>query len=293
MSLRLTPPLGLLAVALVLGGCSKKASDSAAADSTGAAKPDVAAQSAASPNVVTITAKDYAFDAPDSIQGGLTTIHLVNEGKELHHVTLIRLDQGKTVEDLAAALKKPGPLPAWAVEDGGPNAIIPTSSTEETQALQPGNYALVCFVPSSDGVPHMAKGMMRAITVTAPAAAQAAEPAADVVMTLSDYSFKLSRPLTPGKHVIRIENAGTQPHELVLARLAPGKQAKDVVAWVDKMQGPPPGQPIGGVSGMEPGTHAFITVDLTPGDYGFICFLPDVKDGKPHAAHGMVETVKI
>jgi hypothetical protein len=31
-----------------------------------------------------------------------------------------------------------------------------------------------------------------------------------------------------------------------------------------------------------------IEVNLEPGEYGLICFVPDAKDGKPHIAHGMV-----
>jgi len=31
------------------------------------------------------------------------------------------------------------------------------------------------------------------------------------------------------------------------------------------------------------------TADLAAGDYGFICFVPDAKDGKPHMMHGMMQ----
>src|SRR5262249_24383404 len=51
------------------------------------------------PNVVTITAHDFALDAPDQIPAGLTTINLVNKGPSLHHIQQIKLDQGKTTDD--------------------------------------------------------------------------------------------------------------------------------------------------------------------------------------------------
>jgi uncharacterized cupredoxin-like copper-binding protein len=44
---------------------------------------------------------------------------------------------------------------------------------------------------------------------------------------------------------------------------------------------------------MHPGGSASFTVDLTPGNYAFICFLPDAKDGKPHALHGMTKQFTI
>src|SRR6266516_5286675 len=63
------------------------------------------ASQAAAPNVVTITATDYAFSAPDTIPAGLTTLRLVNQGKELHHASLVRLSEGNTIADLQAGLQ--------------------------------------------------------------------------------------------------------------------------------------------------------------------------------------------
>jgi hypothetical protein len=34
-------------------------------------------------------------------------------------------------------------------------------------------------------------------------------------------------------------------------------------------------------------------VDFTPGDYGMVCFAPDLKDGKPHFVHGMVQQITV
>jgi hypothetical protein len=244
--------------------------------------------------VVTVTATEFSFDAPAEIPAGLTTIRLVSNGQELHHATLIKLEDGKTYNDFVQALKNPGPPPAWAVEHGGPNPPHPAGGVAEvTQTLEPGNYAIVCFVPSPDGTPHIAKGMMRPLTVVPSTTPPAPEPEADVTMKLTDYAFTMSKPLTAGKHVIRVENSGPQPHEVVLARLAPGKTAADLAKWIEKMEGPPPGEPIGGVAGLHTGGHAFITVDLTPGEYALLCFLPDTKDGRPHVAHGMMQDIKI
>jgi hypothetical protein len=59
--------------------------------------------------------------------------------------------------------------------------------------------------------------------------------------------------------------------------------------WIAKMEGPPPGKPLGGVSGIDKGMSEYFSADFSPGNYAFICFLPDAKDGKPHFAHGMVQ----
>jgi len=59
------------------------------------------------------------------------------------------------------------------------------------------------------------------------------------------------------------------------------------------MQGPPPGQPIGGVAPLGRGQSNDLVVDLAPGEYGLFCFVPDAKDGKPHVAHGMLRQITV
>jgi hypothetical protein len=252
---------------------------------------------AAAPSVVNITASEYKFDAPAETPAGMTTFNLTNSGKEMHHVTLIKLDSAKTMDDLMAGMKamKPGtPPPGWVVLAGGPNAVAPGNSTSLTMNVEAGNYVLACFIPDSKGVPHLMKGMMKALTVTPNAAANTTAPTSDVTLTLSDYKFDFSAPLTAGQHTIKVTVAPGQPHEFTLFQLAPGKTAADVVKFVEGgMTGTPPGMPIGGVAGMSSGRDAFFTVDLKPGDYAMVCFLEDAKNGKPHYTHGMMQTIKI
>jgi hypothetical protein len=275
-------------VALVAACATKGASKSAnASDSTHAV-------AVAAPHEMTVIATDYKFDAPEQVPSGMMTVHLIDNGSEMHHVAFVKLNESKTVADIEQAMKTPGPMPKWAVDHGGVNPPHPGGGmTSTTQTLEPGNYALICFIPSADGTPHFAKGMVRPLTVTASTDASAPAPVADIVMTLNDYSFTTSKPITAGKHTIRIENSGTQSHELLLARLAPGKKAQDVPAWAEKPVGPPPAEPIGGVPAIPNGSTAFITADFTPGDYAFVCFLPDAKDGKPHFTHGMVQQIHV
>jgi hypothetical protein len=83
-------------------------------------------------------------------------------------------------------------------------------------------------------------------------------------------------------------NSAAQPHEVEVVRLAPGKTAQDLAAWMQNMQGPPPASAIGGIAAMEHGTVQSFTADFTPGNYVLVCFLPDAGDGKPHFMHGMV-----
>lgn len=247
------------------------------------------ASTAKAPPVVTFHAKDYAFVAPKTVPSGAVTFRLVNDGKELHHLAIMKLANGKTLKDLAAALKQPGPPPAWTTDVGGPNPAMPGGTAEATLTLEPGEYAILCFIPSpGNPMPHMAKGMVGSFTVM-PDAAPAVAPAGDVTLRLDDYKFSLSKPLTGGKHVVSVVNDAAQSHEVVLVKLNPGKTVADMAAWIDKdvMKGPPPAVGVGGITALAKGRTGSFPVDLTPGNYGIVCFIPDAKDGKPHSMHGM------
>ncbi|HEX2189941.1 MAG TPA: hypothetical protein VHG51_13635 [Longimicrobiaceae bacterium] len=250
--------------------------------------------SAPAPNVVTVGARDFSFQLPRTIPAGLTAFRLVNDGTEMHHAQLVRIGAGHTVDELMALLSRgEHNLPEWATYVGGPNTPVPGGGVTETALrLEAGEYALICVIPSGDGVPHFMKGMVVPVTVE-PAAAPAGEPAADVRMVLNDYSFLTTPELKAGRRTIRVENAATQPHEVVLVQLAPGKTAQDLVGWMEKMQGPPPGKPVGGTTAIDRGEVNFVTADLAPGEYALLCMVPDAGDGKPHIAHGMVRQVTV
>lgn len=242
---------------------------------------------------VTITARDYAYEVQDTIEAGYVNLHLVNKGTELHHVQLLRLEQGKTLGDMFKALEAGGPPPAWVVDVGGPNTPVPGGESYAALDLKAGRYALVCFIPSPDGKPHIMKGMAKEITVKPAKAPHAAPKTQATTVTLSDYDFSFSKPLVAGRQTIRVVNKAQQPHEIVIARLAPGKTAMEIAQWAEKPQGPPPGAPVGGTTGMAKDGWNDITVDLEAGNYALICFIPDAKDGKPHLVHGMIKEITV
>lgn len=279
----------LLPLIALLAACGTKDASKSATNASDSSHVVVAV-----PHQMTINATEYKFEAPDQVPAGLMTVHLVDNGSELHHVAFVKLNDGKTMADVEQLFKNPGPMPSWAVDHGGVNAPHPGGGmATTTQMLEPGNYALLCFIPDANGVPHFAKGMVRPLTVVPDSGASAAAPAADITLTLNDYSFTTSKPITSGSHTIKVENNASQSHEVQLFRLAPGKKASDVTAWVEKPIGPPPGEPIGGVPAIAHGETAYVSADFTPGDYALICFLPGAKDGKPHFTHGMIEQVHV
>lgn len=272
-------PLALLMAACVRG-------EAPPAEQTTVATPPTA------PPVVTVTATDYAFQMPDTVPSGPVVFRLINNGTEPHHVQILRLDEGKTLADFTA-LPPNVPPPAWVVEVGGPNSPPPGGGRSETAVnLIMGNYVAVCFVPSPDGKSHLAKGMVKPFVVP-PMTSTAALPTPDLTMVLTDYSFELSGPIAPGHQVIRVVNQARQPHEVLLVKLAEGRTAQDVAAWVEKMDGPPPGEPVGGTVGLAQFVDNYVIHTFAPGEYALLCFIADARDGKPHVAHGMIRQISV
>ena len=242
---------------------------------------------ASAEDITSFTAIDYGFSGPDHIQAGSRLVQITNEGQDLHHMQVIRLPEDKTLADVQAAMKSsPQHLPNWIKYVGGPNAILPGAQASSTLLLSPGRYALLCLIPDQHGVLHGARGMVKALTVT-PTAIQDQMPRSSVIIRQRDFGFTLSRRLKPGRHIVEVQNDGTQPHEVVLVKLKAGATAAGVATALETASGPPPGEPVGGVVGIDPGERGFFISDLQSGRYGLICFFTDRQSGAAHYHKGM------
>jgi uncharacterized cupredoxin-like copper-binding protein len=127
------------------------------AGSTAAAEPEAA---------LTVTLRDFMFVMPDSLPAGKTAIRVINEGPEPHEFNLLRLADGKTVDDVTAYLAAPdGPPPFSPV--GGMNGLDVGAVGYIEFDLEPGTYVAICNIPSpkAEGHPHFALGMIKSFTV--------------------------------------------------------------------------------------------------------------------------------
>jgi hypothetical protein len=245
---------------------------------------------AVTPPVIDIMASDYAFDAPDTLPAGLVTVRLMNHGQEPHHAQLLRLNDGVSFDDFAADLQAEGEGALRLVTlTGGPGALSTLKTTEVTLDLAPGQYALACFIASPDGVPHLAKGMLKPVTVTANPTQDAAAPEIAGTMTLRDFGFEIPDTVPAGPVSYRVFNAGPQPHELNILKLAPGASVGDVMAWAPDQGTPPPFEAVGGMNGLSQGVDDYMTIQLDPGEYVAICNIPDPASGLPHSQLGMIQ----
>jgi len=227
---------------------SAAAPASAKPAASGAASAKPAASASAGPvvgNLFSVQAMEYSFAAPDSIPGGMTTIRLTDNGKEPHEVQLVKLNSGVTADQFQTALRNPNPaeLLKVAVGTGGVPAVDPGGTAEAVMDLQAGQYYLICFLPGPDGMPHFLHGMVKALTVNAPAASAsaAASPQAAASITMSDFTFDMPSSLPAGTTIVKVTNNGPQLHQMAVAKLAPGKTVQDVSQFfASQPAGPPP-----------------------------------------------------
>lgn len=270
----------------------------------------------AAPPVVSLTATEYAFGAPDTITSGWTTFRMSNRGEEIHYGHIVQLEPGRTIPEMvdayAEAIRTSGPRPKWVRRFGGPGGAEPGGSSNVTQFLEPGNYVWVCPIEDDAGHPHFAKGEFKPFVVRATEAVgadRAAAPKADVAIRLTDYSFVLDAPLTAGRHTVRVINAGTDPlvygHDLVVFKLARGKTMEDVRQSLDPeraRRNEPEGHQdqslaslvsaAGGIAAIAPGMEVFFETELTPGEYLLAC-MATAPDGRSHIEHGMLQQVTV
>lgn len=273
----------VVAGALLLSGCQPVQPATSAAPATSAIP------------TVTIHTADYTFTGPAELPAGRVTVEIINDGPQPHHVQLLRLNDGVTLDQFMAALQVSEfeALPLITLE-GGP-AVVPAGGEQKaTMDLPAGQYLLACFVADqTDGLPHLAHGMMQPIMVTGDATVTAAEPAADAEIVLKDFAFVTPDKAAAGHHTWKVSNTGKQPHEINLLKLADGKTMADVMTYLQAPEGAPPFVAAGGLQAINPGATAWVDLDLTPGTYIAICFVPDPASEMPHLALGMMRPILV
>lgn len=263
------------------------------------------------PYVVDVLAEEYAFQAPDTIRSGWVTFRMKNAGEETHFVYLTRLDGGYTYDqyagevspvimeamaalqagelDKAEAMQQLGAeIPAWywehATSMGGPGLVAPGDVSQATVRLEPGTYAMECFMKTPEGQFHWAEGMMRPITV-ADEPSGAPEPTGDLEIAIGAEDFEVIGTPTAGTHTVAVRFVD-QPdvgfgNDIHVAHLPDGMKPAELVPWMDAfnphgLQNPAPVPFLGGVQERPEGDVAYFTVTLEPGRYAWIAESPDV-----------------
>ncbi len=157
---------------------------------------------------------------------------------------------------------------AAAAEDDVEEAVIEINAFEEANC----------------GIPHSEEG-------ASPPPNDAIADGTEVVdVVATDYSFSFEGPVAAGPTTFRLSNTGEEAHFLLVAKLTEGVTLDEALAsegetgiegtWETALAAP-------GGDDIET-----VTMELEPGNYGFVCFLPNAEF-TPHVALGMAVPVTV
>jgi hypothetical protein len=213
---------------------------------------------------VDVQGDEYAFVMPDEAEGGVVRFDVSNTGEELHEYALGRLDEGKTLDDVKAALESgQEDPPEWFVDVGGVPLLSPGEELGLTRELEAGTYVFLCFIPTPQGVPHVELGMLKSFELTGESGAALPDP--DAVIVANDAGYEIPD-LSAGGQTIELRNDDDREREFFLVALEPGTEIEDLDRFFEEGEkGPPPAQFHGAMQTIPAGTSVFIDIDLKEG----------------------------
>lgn len=221
-----------------------------------------AAQSEA-PADVDITVSDETFEMPTALEAEPVVLTLQNEGETVHRAFFARLNDGVTEEDFEKALSKGAdalfPVVTLA---GNMSEVKAGESTDITMQFAEGNYVVID--PEVKGPPPF-----QFFTVTPPSGPPVEEPTSDYTIETGDFYFEITEPVS-GNATVEITNVGEQSHEVGIGKGPHGEDGEVTTIFAPA-----------------PGGRLWAEVNLKPGEYTLVCFLPDPKTNKPHLKLGM------
>ncbi|MFV8226771.1 hypothetical protein [Christiangramia aquimixticola] len=260
---------------------------------------------------IKVLTKAMDFNMPDEIPSGWNTFRYENRSNEIHFFIFEKLpdsitikeykeelippfkkafglmNEGKTEEGMKAYEK----IPAWffkVVFSGGSGLLSPKRTSETTINLEPGLYAMECYIRMPDGTPHVFMGMLKEIKVTEKQSKQDA-PEADLNISISGTEgIKFDREkVSAGSYTFGVTFEDQKlyenfvGHDVNLVKMEEGKDVKVLADWIDsanikafRTPAPEGFEFLGGSQEAPAGTTTYFTANLKPGQYVLISETP-------------------
>lgn len=167
---RLWPGAALVAGMLFLGACGSSGGTTASGsggNSEGKKSESADSKDSGAPSKTTVdvTAKEYEFEAPATIEAGKVAFQFANAGKQNHEMVVFRIKDDSKIEALLRMPQKQA-MKHVAVVGGAGAKPGATAKKPLVKKLEPGRYGMVCFLPAPDKKPHFLKGMIHEFEVT-------------------------------------------------------------------------------------------------------------------------------
>lgn len=260
--------------------------------------------------VVQVEAMDHAFDvdAPNELPTGWITFILNNQmASNIHEISLVQLPDESTHEEYLTdymsawetvlreyqegVVERAGigdrvneMLPAWSGDvrySTTRGLTSPGRTAERTVYLEPGEYMMVCWLKTEDGIIHITEGMHWEFTVMEEAA-NTPEPNPESQITLHENEIEVNWEPETGTHSFAVEfgfNPEGYENNVHLIRMNDGTDLDEVNEWMDwyklgGLRSPSPAEFLGGVGFVSEIDNGYFTLDITePGEYAWVVFV--------------------
>jgi hypothetical protein len=227
---------------------------------------------------------------PEQAPTGIVTVTSSNTSQTPRSLFLARLNPEVTAEAFTESFQQ-GPEAALPLVSlvGGIDAP-PGETKVFTVELEEGLHVAIGF-PQGDELP-----LLNFFQVAGGEGA-GSPPQADHTIELIDFDFNIPEAISAGQQTWEVTSPGQQPHELYLIRPEPGfteERLLEMMQAGEEPQGPPPWEEVAFFGPFSQGERAWYDIDLEPGTYMALCFLPDISgSGRPHVELGMIETFEV
>ena len=243
------------------------------------------------PEVMVSAGDDEVVDFPAVVPEGVVQFTFENNRAEMPYSPIIaRLNDGVTMDQFNESMASDDEFAALAlVTLYGGSEVAPGESGSFWLDMLPGSYVVVEF--SEAGPPSV-----EAFDVEDTDGEVAEGPETNVTVAMVDFAFGVPLTQQAGEQVWRLMNVGNQWHEMGVFKVDEGTTIEQVQELLMAAFGSEdenaelPFEPAFFWAPMGPDATAWVTVDLEPGSYAVVCFLPDLLgDFSPHVMKGMIQ----
>jgi hypothetical protein len=253
-------------------------------------------------------------DFPTEVEAGRYHVVLENQSDALDiDLEFYQLPEGVTLDDVMAFFEEAETSGDFSLPDyffdivfnGGPNTFVGETSGAVLD-LPPGEWIVNVYTYN----PETDESIDTPVTVTVTGEMPELDaPMADVTIEMVDMDFVVPDSFSTGPQVWQVTSSGMQIHHLILSRVPDGTTEDQVIELAGSFMAPPASPEAEASPVLQPASLSFedveevfytlpfsqgqynlYEVDLEPGTYAMICFLPD-PEGTPHVLLGMVEII--
>jgi hypothetical protein len=248
---------------------------------------------------VTETGKaDTAIAVPSTIKGGAVDLTLDNTANQApHSAQLIQIGEGHTYAEASAIInsERPLPVPDWIRAYGGIGNVEPGQTGTATVKLDEGHYAVEDDAGEGGAKPYTEFDVNDENDADLPDT-DAKVTAATTGEKDPEYEWQTDG-LKAGANTITFDAQGKEALHVIAAFPIKGNATIDQVGQELDSNGPPTSIDFehgASTSVLDGGKTQVATLNLRPGRYAFICFLPDRDEpNKPHYKQGLLKEVTI